>query len=316
MTTTEVVLLGLVALLALAVVAALRRGGHDDGVSARLDRLSDAVNRGSQDDRAIHDGLGEAREEFRLLRQAMDDRRRSEDQAWGVVRRLEGVLLGGAGRGRAGENLVEETLKQLAPGLLVRDFPVNGKRVEFALVLPDGKRLPVDSKWAAMREVETLEADGQDPTARAALVKRIEDEVARRAREVAAYLDPSITTPFAVACIPDAAFAVCRKAHAEAFARGVVLAPYSTAMPVLLSLYALAHRYGEAGDVRACLTEVEGLLSAMEQTLENKVARASTMLGNASDEFRTQIGRARGALARTRHTRSETAEVRRLSAAQ
>jgi hypothetical protein len=100
--------------------------------------------------------------------------------------------------------------------------------------------------------------------------------------------------------VPDAAFAVCRKAHADAFARSVVLAPYSSALPLLLALYALAARYGDAGDVRACLVELEGLLGAMEATLENKLARATTMLQNAGDEWRTQLGKARGALARGR----------------
>jgi hypothetical protein len=35
----------------------------------------------------------------------------------------------------------------------------------------------------------------------------------------------------------------------------------------------------------------------MEGTLENKVAKASTMLANAAEELRVQVGRARGSLA-------------------
>jgi hypothetical protein len=69
---------------------------------------------------------------------------------------------------------------------------------------------------------------------------------------------------------------------------------------VLLSLYALAARYGAADEVQACLAELEGMIGAMEQTLENKVARAATMLNNAADEWRTHVGKARGALARGR----------------
>jgi hypothetical protein len=124
--------------------------------------------------------------------------------------------------------------------------------------------------------------------------------VARRGREAEAYVDPVLTTPFAVACVPDAAFAVCRKAHADAFARGVILVSYASALPVLLSLYALASRYGRGDEVQGCLAELEGLVSAMELTLENKVARGVTMLQNAADEWRTHVGRARGALARGR----------------
>jgi hypothetical protein len=222
---------------------------------------------------------------------------------WEAVRRLETVLAGGGARGRAGENLLDEALSSLPPGMLARDFAVNGRRVEFALVLPDGRRMPVDSKWTAVRDLEALDAE-EDPTGREALSRRIEDEVTRRAREVAGYLDPAATTPFAVACVPDAAFAVCRRAHADAFARGVVLAPYSTALPLLLSLYAMAARYGAGGDVQACLAELESVLGAMEHTLEHKVARAAAMLRTATEEWRGQVGRARVTVARGRGTAS------------
>jgi hypothetical protein len=79
-----------------------------------------------------------------------------------------------------------------------------------------------------------------------------------------------------------------------------VIVPYSTALPVVLFLSALVARYGEPGDARACLAEVASLLDAMEGVLENKVARAATMLANGADEFRSHLGKARGSLARGR----------------
>ena len=128
--------------------------------------------------------------------------------------------------------------------------------------------------------------------------------MAARAREVAAYLDPALTAPVAVAAVPDAAYAVLRRAHAEAFGRGVVIVPYSAALPVLLFLYSLVARYGSAGDVEGCLTELAGLLDTMESVLENKLARAATMLANGADEVRAQLGKARGSIARARVTGS------------
>jgi DNA recombination protein RmuC len=267
--------------------------------SLRLDRLADALNRQTQDEGDLRGDLSRTREVLESLRARGEERQRAEEDGWQVIRRLEAVLLGGVARGRAGENLLHEALSSLPPGMVLRDFQVNGKRVEFALVVPDGRRLPIDSKWAALREIEILEEEG-DPAAREVAARRVEEEVSRRAREVASYLDASLTTPFAVACVPDAAYAACRRAHADAFSRGVVLVPYSTALPVLLSLFALAARYGGAGDGRECLAELETLLDSVEQTLENKVARAATMLTNAADELRTQVGRARGAVARGR----------------
>jgi DNA recombination protein RmuC len=244
---------------------------------------------------------------MRAARHALDElrirdqeRRAREGEHAEVVRRLATVLAGGSSKGRAGENVLREHLAELPPGMLVSDFRVNGKVVEYGLLLPDGRRLPVDSKWTAVRELEALEGAVGDPGRREAIVREVERIVVVRAREVAQYLDPAMTAPVAVAAIPDAAYAVLRRAHAEAFGRGVVIVPYSSALPVLLFLYSLVARFGSAGDIEACLTEVCGVLEVMEGVLENKVARAATMLSNGADEIRSQLGKARGSVARAR----------------
>src|SRR5207302_5703739 len=164
-------------------------------------------------------------------------------------------------------------------------FRVNGRVVEFGLALPDGRRLPIDSKWPAVRELEELE-ETADPAVREAGGREVERIVAGRAREVAAYLDPAVTAPVAVAAIPDAAYEVLRRAHADAFARGVVLVPYSCALPVVLFLYSLVSSYGQAADVQTCLGEVATLLEGMESVIENKLARSAVMLSNATGELR------------------------------
>jgi DNA recombination protein RmuC len=314
MTTATILVVAFAALAAAAIVATvllvLRRPGDGpdsareitalvEAHGVRVERLADALGRQSLDDQAVREGVVRVRAALEEMRLQAEERRRFEERGWEAVRRLESVLVGGSARGRAGENVLEEALGELPAGMMVRDFRVNGRVVEFALVLPDGRRLPVDSKWTAVPLLEALDEE-QDPGARDGLSRKVEDEVVRRAREVSAYLEPSLTTPFAVACVPDAAYGACRRAHAEAYGRGVVLVPYSTALPVLLSLYALAARHGGAADAQACLAELDGLVEAMELTLENKLARATTMLQNAADEWRTTLGKARGALARGR----------------
>jgi len=179
--------------------------------------------------------------------------------------------------------------------------------VEFGLALPDGRRLPIDSKWPALRELEELES-AEDPAAREACARVVERIVALRAREVAAYLDPAVTAPVAVAAIPDAAYEVLRRAHADAFAHGVVLVPYSCALPVVLFLYSLVSSYGQAADVQSCLAELAGLLETMESVIENKLARSAVMLSNATGELRAQVGSARGSIARARFTGGRPAE--------
>lgn len=295
-----------------AAVMATRRRSSQDGVgdvtrlearlevqSAELRRLADSGSVRDGDAERIRSELAGARQALQELALRDDERREREREYGLVVRRLSTVLAGGSAKGRAGENVLREHLAELPPGMLVTDFRVNGKVVEFGLLLPDGRRLPVDSKWTALAELEALEA-AEEPAEREARAREVEKAVAARAREVAQYLDPALTAPVAVAAVPDAAYAVLRRAHADAFGRGVVIVPYSTALPVLLFLHSLVSRYGDAGDVQAALQEVATILDVMEGVLENKFARAATMLANGNDEMRSQLGKARGSVARGR----------------
>ena len=263
--------------------------------AAEIRRLADgAVAREGSAEHLRSDVAG-ARRALEALAVREEERRERDRESWEVVRRLSTVLAGGATKGRAGENLLREHLGQLPPGMLVTDLRVNGRVVEFGLLLPDGRRLPVDSKWTAVAELEALEST-EDPGERETWAREVERQVALRAREVAQYLDPALTAPVAVAAVPDAAYAVLRRAHADAFAHGVVVVPYSTALPVLLFLYSLADRFGDVGDAQGCLAEVANLLDGMESVLENKIAKASTMISNGADELRSGIGKARASV--------------------
>jgi DNA recombination protein RmuC len=270
-----------------------------DVQTAELRRIADGAS--SRDGAAEHllADMAGARRALEALSLREEERRERDRESWEVVRRLSNVLAGSASKGKAGENVLREHLGQLPPGMLVTDLRVNGRVVEFGLLLPDGRRLPVDSKWSAVAEIEALEGCS-DPHEREVLARDVERLVTARAREVAGYLDPALTCPVAVAAVPDAAYAVLRRAHADAFARGVVIVPYSTALPVLLFLYSLAHRFGDADDARTALEEVSTVLDAMQAVIENKIVRAGTMVANGVDELRSSLGKARGSIARGR----------------
>jgi DNA recombination protein RmuC len=301
--------------LAAGVVVALRRRGPDPSLAlegwfeahaAELRRLGDAAQTRDGSDERLRAEMRAARSALEELRIQAQERRESEVANTEVVKRLAGVLAGGASKGRGGENVLREHLAELPPGMLVTDFRVNGKVVEFGLALPDGRRLPIDSKWPALRELEELES-AVDPKERDAAARCVERVVAGRAREVAQYLDPAVTAPVAVAAIPDAAYEVLRRAHADAFSHGVVLVPYSCALPVVLFLYSLVSSYGQTADVQSCLSEIAGLLETMESVIENKLARSAVVLSNATGELRAQVGRARGSIARARSTTEDPA---------
>jgi hypothetical protein len=265
--------------------------------SAELRRLADAAAQRELASEQLRQGMEGARRALEELRTREQERRATDTEQREVVRRLATVLAGGASKGRAGEQVLRDHLAQLPPGMLANDLRVNGKVVEFALVLPDGRRLPIDSKWTALNELETLEA-ATDPVDRDARARAVEKAVVTRVKEVAQYLDPALTAPVAVAAVPDAVYAVLKRAHADAYRVGVIVVPYSDALPIVLFLYELVRRYGDAADVQAGLAEVAGALDAMEAIVENRFARAATVLTNGADEFRSQLGKARGSIAR------------------
>lgn len=298
------------ALIAVAVLTAagawtaviLVRGAVDrrlQTAQAEFRRLSDASAWQGRGVEEVRQEVGALRRTLDELRVRHEERRVREEEAWSTLHRLASVLAGGHRSGRAGENVLRESLAHLPPSMVVSDLRVNGRVVEFGLLLPDGRALPVDSKWPAGRELEAL-AQATDPGERDRLGRAVERLVVERAREVAGYLDPARTAPVAVAAVPDAAYAVLRRAHADAYRSGVLVVPYSMALPVALFLHAIVSRFGTAGDLEACLGALAASLDAVEATVENKLARASAMLANGTEELRAQVGKARSALARAR----------------
>jgi DNA recombination protein RmuC len=268
--------------------------------AAELRRIADAAGQRDRVTDHLRDGLDATRQILEIIQMRDEERRSSEAENKEVVRRLANVLAGGNSKGRAGEHMLREHLSQLPPSMLASDFRVNGKVVEFGLRLPDGRRLPIDSKWTALAEIEALEAE-EDPTRRDACARKVEKAVASRAKDVAQYIDPAVTAPVAVAAVPDAAYQILSRAHTEAFMRGVIIVPYSTALPIVMFLYALVERFGDAADIQAALAEIGTFLDSMDAIVENKFSRAGTMIANGADEFRSNLGKARGSIARARH---------------
>ncbi|HEX8098998.1 MAG TPA: DNA recombination protein RmuC [Actinomycetota bacterium] len=266
---------------------------------AELRRLADA-------NASRQDGTVEIRQEVaafgRLLEtmQAREIERRSrEEEGWAVLHRVAAVLSGAQRTGQAGENVLREAFAHLPPSMLDTNFRVNGRVVEFGVVLPDGRRLPVDSKWSAERELVLL-AEGVPDADRERLVRSIERAVVERSKEVAGYLDPALTSSVAVAAIPDAAYGVLRRAHADAYRHGVLVIPYSMALPVVLFLHSLMARFGAVRDVDACLADLASTLHSVETTLENSIVKATRMLQNGTDQIRSDVGKARTTLSHAR----------------
>jgi hypothetical protein len=135
--------------------------------------------------------------------------------------------------------------------------------------------------------LEQLAEPGLDANRRAQLTGQVEREVERRVREVSQYIDPAITSPFALAVIPDAAYDVCRSAIVSAHSRHVMVVGYAMALPYLLTLYQLHLQFARTVDMeklQSALIDIERQVDVLEGILENRVQRSLTVLQNAYTE--------------------------------
>ena len=159
--------------------------------------------------------------------------------------------------------------------------------------------MPLDSKWTSSAALEELSSADCEASRRSVLVTQVEREVEKRVREVAQYIDPTTTTPWALASVPDAAYAVCRQAFAEAHRRNVIIVGYSMTMPYLLALYQMHLQFARTVDMenlQATLMDMDRQLDLLEGVLENRLQRAVTMLQNAYGEGKQVSARIRASV--------------------
>ena len=263
--------------------------GREDALAGLAGAAQDLQGRLAQAQRALA--------EVKTLEQA---RGSQLDRATDSLRRLELVVAGSSSRGAAGENVLARSLAQLPPDLLETNAAFGGRVVEYAVRLPGGRLLPVDSKWTGAAGLERLETAG-DPDERRRLLEQVARELRGRVREMAKYLDPDRTLALAVLAVPDAVHAAVPEVHAEAFREGVLVVPYSLALPFVLSLYRLAVRFAAAPDTEELgrhLARLAELLGRMDDELEGRLSRALVQAANARDALRGDLAEARRASGR------------------
>jgi len=214
----------------------------------------------------------------------------------GSIKNIESLFRGSKSKGMAGENILREIFKLFPPELIIFDYRIEGRPVEFGLKLPDGRIVPMDSKVVALEEINKLDTE-QDENMRQRLIKKIELEVAKKIKEVSAYVHPPVTWDRALMMIPDALYSILKESFARAYSQSVILIPYSMAVPYILTFLDLHKRtlatYDEQ-QVESFLEDLGRLLNEMETILENQIARGNTMVANAYNDYKKIIGKVRG----------------------
>jgi DNA recombination protein RmuC len=280
---------------------------HDDlrqdvarGREASVLQLAEAA-------REIHTQIGQAHRALAEVKALEVGRARQLDQAADSLRRLEAVVAGSSSRGVAGENILVRALSQLPPDMLETNVAFGNKVVEYALRLPGGRYLPIDSKWTSVAVLERLDVADQPAPERKRLSDQVVRDVRGRIKEMTKYLDPERTLNLGLLAVPDAVYAASPEAHSEGYREGILVVPYSLALPYVLALYRLTVRFGCAVDTDQLAERLRALgecVRKLDDEVEGRLSRGLVQLENAREALRDHLGEAR----RAAHRLLETAE--------
>lgn len=250
----------------------------------------------------LSQALGATRELLAEMRRGDEEALRGQQQMADVLRRLEGVIAGARSRGAAGERILEALVEHLPADFKVFNCSINGRTVELAFRLPNGKYVPVDSKWVAAKELEEL-ASCEDPAQLQHLIEQIERALKRKIDEVAKYLDPELTLGIGVAAVPEAVYQNTQRTHAYALSQGVVVISYSMAVPYLLTLLQLAIRFAPRSELDPArlsplFQALEKALANMQTELNGRLADGLKRINNSRDALQQHVVAAQQALGR------------------
>jgi len=263
-----------------------------------IQEIKEKLLLGAQLQNHLKEGIEKTRDLIEELRKSEEVRKEREREFLERIKRIDEIIAGTSAKGISGEEILRETFKKLPPEMIETNFQVRGKVVEFALILPNGKRLPIDSKWVAGKLILALERE-TDQQKKKEIIEEVEKEVMRRIKEVKQYIDPDLTWSQAIAAVPDSVYAVCKNAHLKAREENVILMPYSMVLPLLLYIYRFHLQYAISLDLENLqnhLIAIAKNLDEMENVLENKIYRGATMVSNAYLEYKQLISRIKSSI--------------------
>lgn len=263
-----------------------------------IQEIKEKLLLGTQLQDNLKDGIEKTKDLVEELKTAEIVRREKESEFSERIKRIDEIIAGTSAKGISGEEVLRETFKKLPPEMIETNFSIGGKIVEFALVLPNEKRIPIDSKWLAGNLVLQLENE-KSPGKRKEIIREIEKEAIKRIKEVKQYIDPNITWSQAIAAVPDSVYSVCQEAHLKARENDVILMPYSMVLPLILYMYRLHLQYAisiDTENLKNHLISISRNLDEMEDILENKIARGNTMISNAYSDYKQMLSRIRASI--------------------
>ncbi|MGC8815567.1 MAG: DNA recombination protein RmuC [bacterium] len=203
-------------------------------------------------------------------------------------------ILTGRKSGQAGERIVVELLGIVPEDWLERNIRLGRGQVEFAVKMPGGYLIPLDSKFVAPELVAQLENETSGKQQQQLLEdakKKLRGKLQERAQEIGKYLSDPKVLGFGIAAVPDSVYDLCRDAvKTAAQSHRIVVVPYSLLLPFVLSLYLMAQRLGisRLGETDQVIGTAITVLEQAKQALEN-MGQSITTVSNQRKRALEQV---------------------------
>lgn len=187
--------------------------------------------------------------------------------------------------GKAGERGLEELLEVFPPHLVVKNLRLGAYEVEFAIKLPYGRYLPIDSKVAG---IELLQRESLTKEEERELVKNL----IKRVRELSDYVKDEKTIGMALMVVPDRAYEFLRvRALHEMEREKVIVISYGLVIPVISFFIYLWDRFGKILDEKVwaeVVCRIEKFLNEVERDIE-QLSRELKSVENLYLKIRTNF---------------------------
>ena len=148
-----------------------------------LEKVKSDIGVDLQTQTELKQNLEKAQQALLRIESDYQARKKQEEIGWDRLGNLERIIAGTQAKGKAAELIVFEQLSKFPPQMMESRFsPDRGKEVEFALILPDQKRLPIDVKFPTqiLQEVSKYSPDEIERARR-----QVEGVIRMRVKEVA-----------------------------------------------------------------------------------------------------------------------------------
>lgn len=211
-----------------------------------------------------------------------------------LTRRIHSIMIGSYSKGRTGEQVLKSMLGELMrAGIVRQNVYIKTNVVEYGVALLDGKILPLDSKMVGTADLERLHDEATSEEERNEIAKGLIKDIRKKIPEVAAYIQPGMTVPYALMAIPDSLVEYAPEIIGEASSMNVIITGYSSVPSFIEYIYRFYSAYQVPKDVETitvALSKVETSLNSFNNSFfANRIERPMNTLNKAIYELKAGV---------------------------